>query len=148
MLDTEDNLILVRQYRENLETETLEFPAGGIDPGETPKEAIIREVYEEAGLKIAAKHLGEGYLLMDRCKNPDHLFFGYEIANYNKEKSISTTAEFEVVKIPRLDFAKCLVDGHFRQLGALSIITLIDYSYNVRFLSDPHSSLLKKGLIT
>jgi len=28
-----------------------QFPQGGIDKGETPKEAIIREVYEEVGLK-------------------------------------------------------------------------------------------------
>jgi len=28
------------------------FPGGIIDPGETPKEAAVREVYEEVGLKV------------------------------------------------------------------------------------------------
>ena len=138
----------MRQYRENLETYTLEFPAGGIEPGETPTEAIVREVYEEAGLRIMAKYLGEGYLLMDRCKNPDHLFFGYGLSHSSKSQNMLSKSEFPVVKVPRLDFATQLANGNFKQLGALSIITLIDYSFNVRFLKDPYSSLLEKGLLT
>lgn len=30
----------------------LEFPGGGIEPGETPLEAAVREVEEEVGIKI------------------------------------------------------------------------------------------------
>ncbi len=138
----------MRQYRENLETYTIEFPAGGIEPGESPAEAIVREVYEEAGLKIMAKYLGQGYLLMDRCKNPDHLFFGYELPRSRKSLNTLSKSEFPVIKIPRLDFATRLANGDFKQIAALSIIALIDYSFNVRFLSDPYSSLLEKGLLT
>lgn len=148
MLDAEDNLVFVRQYRENLEAETLEFPAGGIEAGETPKEAIIREVYEEVGLKITAKYLGKGYLLMDRCKNIDYMFFGQEITNNDKFTPFFASSEFPIIKIPRLNFARYLINGDFRQLGALSIISLIDYSFNVRFLSDSRLSLIKKGLIS
>ena len=90
----------------------------------------------------------EGYLLMDRCKNPDHLFFGYELSHSSKARNTLSESEFPVVKVPRLDFATRLANGDFKQLGALSIIALIDYSFNVRFLADPYSSLLKKGLLT
>ena len=131
-----------------MESHTLEFPAGGIELGETPTEAIVREVYEEAGLDVMVKYLGEGYLLMDRCKNPDHLFFGYEPSHSCKASDTQTESEFPVVKVPRLDFTKRLANGDFKQLGALSIITLIDYYFNVRFLSDPRSSLIEKGLLT
>ena len=74
VLDFDDNLILVRQFRENLSKYTLEFPAGGVEPGESPHDAVVREVYEEAGIKISAKYIGRGFILMDRCKNPDYLF--------------------------------------------------------------------------
>lgn len=42
--------ILVRQFRYPVGRETLEIPAGKIDPGETPLECAIRELSEETGL--------------------------------------------------------------------------------------------------
>lgn len=44
--------LFVRQWRTPLEQETLELPAGKIDPGETPLQAAKRELNEEA--KLAA----------------------------------------------------------------------------------------------
>jgi 8-oxo-dGTP diphosphatase len=34
-----------------------QFPAGGIEPGETPEEAAVRETLEETGLKVEAESL-------------------------------------------------------------------------------------------
>ena len=41
--------ILVEQYRPPCATHTLEFPAGLIDKGESPKQAALRELWEETG---------------------------------------------------------------------------------------------------
>lgn len=43
------DLILVRQYRPALAGDTIEFPAGLIDDGETVAEAALRELKEEIG---------------------------------------------------------------------------------------------------
>lgn len=43
------NFIMVKQWRYGSEALSVEFPGGVIDPGETPKEAAVRELAEETG---------------------------------------------------------------------------------------------------
>jgi ADP-ribose pyrophosphatase len=49
----EDQVLLVRQYRHATGSELLEIPAGGLNPGEDPKAAAIRELEEETGYRAA-----------------------------------------------------------------------------------------------
>lgn len=47
--DGAPSLVLVKQYRVPLSAWIVEFPAGLIDPGESPAEAALRELAEETG---------------------------------------------------------------------------------------------------
>src|SRR4051812_46880765 len=49
LLTDECEIVLARQFRPPLQRHTLEMPAGGIEPGETPEIAVAREVLEETG---------------------------------------------------------------------------------------------------
>ena len=47
---TEDGkVVMVKQYRNALNRVTLEIPAGGMNPGESPYESAVRELTEETG---------------------------------------------------------------------------------------------------
>ena len=48
----EGKWVMTEQYRHGTGKITLEFPAGIIDKGETPKEAAIRELQEECGYRL------------------------------------------------------------------------------------------------
>ena len=48
-----EHLLLIREFRLELDREIFGLPAGLIDPGETPEEAARRELKEETGLDIA-----------------------------------------------------------------------------------------------
>jgi len=50
-VDPDNNVLLVRQYRQAPGKELLEIPAGGIDEGEDPESALIREMQEETGYR-------------------------------------------------------------------------------------------------
>lgn len=47
--DDDGKIIMIRQWRPGAEEEILELPAGGINPGEEPMLAAIRELREETG---------------------------------------------------------------------------------------------------
>ncbi len=47
----EGRIIMVRQYRYAVEEDTLEIPAGLLEPGEDPEEGARRELEEEIGQK-------------------------------------------------------------------------------------------------
>jgi ADP-ribose pyrophosphatase len=49
VLDEQDNVLLVRQFRHAVGKFLLEIPAGGIDPGEDPVDTVCRELQEEIG---------------------------------------------------------------------------------------------------
>ena len=50
-LKPSNRLILVRQYRPPVDRLTIEFPAGLVNPGESPEETAVRELREETGYR-------------------------------------------------------------------------------------------------
>lgn len=49
-LTREGRVALVRQYRHGVGRQSLELPAGGVEPSESPLDAARRELLEETGL--------------------------------------------------------------------------------------------------
>lgn len=49
-MDDPGRVALVRQYRYPMGEETLELPAGKLEPGEDPRDSGLRELAEETGL--------------------------------------------------------------------------------------------------
>lgn len=51
-VDDRDRVVLVRQYRYPVGRFVYELPAGLVEPGEDPRQAAVRELFEETGLKL------------------------------------------------------------------------------------------------
>ena len=77
-LTAEGNLVLVRQYRHNLKSHVLEFPAGTISDGEEPEAAAIRELEEETGYVLTdgarLRPVGAYYSLPSETNKYTHVF--------------------------------------------------------------------------
>lgn len=84
------NVLLVKpSYKK-----TWQFPGGGVEKHEDPKEALIREVREELGLRIAAEHFVIAGTAFKR--DYDHLFLIYEFTETLSEDTVLKVAGDEI----------------------------------------------------
>lgn len=61
--ETHTHLLIDKEYRLAVDSWIYNFPAGLIDPGETPEEAAARELREETGLELVSidARIGRSY---------------------------------------------------------------------------------------
>ncbi len=81
-VDNDGNLLLVSQFRKPVEKELLEIPAGGIDDGEDPADAVRREMREETGyLPRRVERLGGFYSTPGYGTEYLHLFLAADLVH-------------------------------------------------------------------
>ena len=79
-VDTDRNVILVRQYRLPARDVLLEVPAGGVDEGEFVDEAAQRELREETGYRAAVlERLGGFYVSPGYVTEFIHVFLAMDL---------------------------------------------------------------------
>lgn len=98
-LDDQGNVLLVRQYRLPAQRFLLELPAGGIDPGESPEEAVQRELQEETGQRAGRlERLGGFFISPGYCDEYMHLFLATDLQP--SSLPADTDERIEVVRVP------------------------------------------------
>lgn len=122
-------LVMVRQYRKAVDRVLLEAPAGGIDPGETPEDAVRREMIEETGYRVGAlQHVTSFYSSPGITTELMHL---YRVTQLTPGSPTEESDQLEVVLVT-LEVAL----GRIQQETAWDAKTLLALLWYARSLAD------------
>lgn len=109
-VDEQNNILLVSQYREAVEKELLEIPAGGVDPGEDVETAVKREMQEETGyLPRKLENLGGYYLAPGYSTEYLHLYLAADLIP--SRLVAEDTEGIKIVRVPVSQIRKLLTSG-------------------------------------
>ncbi len=124
VIDKQDNVLLVKQFRKPVEKELLEIPAGGIDPGEGPEEAVSRELREEIGyMPRKVQKLGGFYSAPGYSSEYLYLYLATDLVP--SQLIAEDTEEINVVRVPVKEIPDLIASG--RICDAKSIAGLLTY---------------------
>jgi ADP-ribose pyrophosphatase len=121
-LDSEGNVILVRQFRLPANEVLLEIPAGGVDMGESAEEAAQRELQEETGYRAAQLDRLAGFFVSPGyCTEFIHVFLATDLS-----ESVIAADDDENIALERMPLAQAVQLIHRGQIkDGKSIVGLL-----------------------
>ena len=129
VLDENDNVLLVRQFRHAVGKFLLEIPAGGIDQGEQPIDAVHRELQEEIGyFPQRIEHLGGFYSVPGYGTEYLYCFLATDIVP--SRLVAEDTDDIELVHIPTKEIPRLIASGEI--CDAKSIAALLTFLFTQR----------------
>ena len=124
VLDSKDNVLMVRQFRKAVDRILLEVPAGGIDPGEQPIACVRRELQEEIGyLPNKIDKLGGFYSAPGYCTEYLHLYLATHLTA--KRLEAEDTEDIEVVRVPLSRIPELIASGEICDAKSIAGLLIV-----------------------
>ena len=125
-------IILVKQFRPAINRYTLEFPSGAINESESPREAAVRELYEETGFVCKTlNHLGKGRIMVNRHNSQDFAFYGTGAV---KHPEFEGKEDIETILVTPADFKALVLSEEFEPFVSLSLFMLAEWKLGVQLV--------------
>ena len=111
-LTSDNNVVMIRQYRHGIKDFTLEIPGGLLEPGDSPASAAERELREETG------YWGENISYVGHVHpNPaiqNNICYTYLAKDVHKiqDQSLDDKEDIETVTYPLQEIPELITKGH------------------------------------
>jgi amino-acid N-acetyltransferase len=123
-LDKDNNVLLVKQYREAVDKYLLEAPAGGIEKNEKPADAVKRELQEEIGfLPENVQELGGFYASPGYCTEYLYMFLATGLKP--RQLIAEDTEEIQVEKVPLSKVPELIASGEICDAKTIVILNKV-----------------------
>ncbi len=122
-MDEDGTVYLVREFKYALADTTLEAVSGGIESGETPEQAALREIGEEVGL-VAAEWVDMGLInpFTTLVHSPNYMFLARKLSLNRRPGAQSAGERIEVVKMPFEDALQAVLRGQITHGASVALI--------------------------
>lgn len=135
-MTTDGHFVVTRQYKYGSNGIVMEFPGGGVEPGETPEAAAHREVIEETGYAISDIRLMT-VLINDPTKERGKIFI-YLAGNSTKVQAPSPepTESVETVVVTPGELRDLITTGRMCTSSSVSAAFIaLDMQHTKGYLS-------------
>ena len=123
-ITSDGDMILVSQYRKAPGIELLEMPAGGVEEGELPDDAVIRELREETGYSAQRiVYLGGFWTTPGFCTEYMHAYLAEGL-----QEGVATPEEDEniqVIQLPRANITELVNNGRMQDAKSLAALMMV-----------------------
>jgi len=128
-MDTEQQVLLVKQYRYAVDRWLWELPAGSVDAGESPQAAAVRECGEEVGLRPGqVEQLGTFYPSPGFCDEA-MIFFRltdlYPLGPDDPEVHLDPDEHFEIRRFSLDEIRASIRRGEIQDMKTVVGVSLI-----------------------
>ena len=124
-IDMDGNVLLVRQYRYPVKEMALEAPAGGIEPGELPEHAAVRELGEEVGVyPKTIEQVGQFWAAPGYCTEVLYAFVARDLVPSPLEPD--EDEDIEIEKHPVSNLRAMIRSGDIQDAKTISVIQMAE----------------------
>jgi len=126
-IDSDDNVILVSQFRKPVEKELLEIPAGGIELGEEPVTTVTRELREEIGYSPGkVDRIGGFYSAPGYCTEYLYLYLATDLVP--SQLYAEDTENISLVRVPVSQIPSLITSGKICDAKSIAgLLTFLEY---------------------
>jgi ADP-ribose pyrophosphatase len=122
-LDDDGQVYLVREFKYGIGSETLEVVSGGMESGEKPEHAGLRELAEECRL-VASEWIDMGLVnpFTTIVDSPNYMFLARQLSQLRPTFRGGEEADLEVVKIPFEQALTAVLEGEITHAASCVVI--------------------------